>query len=78
MRETAVYLIRFVKTRGVAIVMVGYVIKDGSLVGSKVLEYCIDCSVFLDGDVDFRFRILRSYKNRFGAVNELGVFAMIE
>ncbi|MGK2888653.1 MAG: DNA repair protein RadA, partial [Candidatus Malihini olakiniferum] len=77
-RETAAYLTRFAKTRGVAIVMVGHVTKDGSLAGPKVLEHCIDCSVLLDGDADSRFRTLRSYKNRFGAVNELGVFAMTE
>ncbi|QOL13172.1 DNA repair protein RadA [Dickeya dianthicola] len=77
-RETAAYLTRFAKTRGVAIVMVGHVTKDGSLAGPKVLEHCIDCSVLLDGDGDSRFRTLRSHKNRFGAVNELGVFAMTE
>lgn len=58
--------------------MVGHVTKDGSLAGPKVLEHCIDCSVMLDGDADSRFRTLRSHKNRFGAVNELGVFAMTE
>nr|WP_314265201.1 DNA repair protein RadA [uncultured Moellerella sp.] len=77
-RETAAYLTRFAKTRGVAIVMVGHVTKDGSLAGPKVLEHCIDCSVMLDGESDSRFRTLRSHKNRFGAVNELGVFAMTE
>jgi DNA repair protein RadA/Sms len=77
-RETAAYLTRFAKTRGVAIIMVGHVTKDGSLAGPKVLEHCIDCSVMLDGDGDTRFRTLRSHKNRFGAVNELGVFAMTE
>lgn len=77
-RETAAYLTRFAKTKGVAIVMVGHVTKDGSLAGPKVLEHCIDCSVLLDGDADSRFRTLRSHKNRFGAVNELGVFAMTE
>ena len=77
-RETAAYLTRYAKTRGVAIIMVGHVTKDGSLAGPKVLEHCIDCSVLLDGDADSRFRTLRSNKNRFGAVNELGVFAMTE
>ena len=77
-RETAAYLTRFAKTKGVAIIMVGHVTKDGSLAGPKVLEHCIDCSVMLDGDADSRFRTLRSHKNRFGAVNELGVFAMTE
>lgn len=54
-RETAAYLTRFAKTRGVAIVMVGHVTKDGSLAGPKVLEHCIDCSVLLDGDADSVF-----------------------
>ncbi|QIQ20807.1 DNA repair protein RadA [Zophobihabitans entericus] len=77
-RETAAYLTRFAKTKGIAIIMVGHVTKDGTLAGPKVLEHCIDCSVLLDGDADSRFRTLRSHKNRFGAVNELGVFAMTE
>lgn len=77
-RETAAYLTRFAKTQGVAILMVGHVTKDGLLAGPKVLEHCIDCSIMLDGDADSRFRTLRSHKNRFGAVNELGVFAMTE
>jgi DNA repair protein RadA/Sms len=57
---------------------VGHVTKDGSLAGPKVLEHMIDCSVMLEGDNDNRFRTLRGIKNRFGAVNELGVFAMME
>lgn len=77
-RETAAYLTRFAKMHDLAIVMVGHVTKDGLLAGPKVLEHCIDCSIFLDGDVDSRFRTLRSHKNRFGAINELGVFAMTE
>ncbi|MBF3339746.1 DNA repair protein RadA, partial [Leptospira borgpetersenii serovar Hardjo-bovis] len=76
--ETAAYLTRYAKTRGVAIVMEGHVTKDGSPAGPKVLEHCIDCSVLLDGDADARFRTLGSHKNRFGAVNELGVFAMTD
>ena len=77
-RETAAYLTRFAKTNNIAIIMVGHVTKDGTLAGPKVLEHCIDCSVMLDGETDSRFRTLRSHKNRFGAVNELGVFAMTE
>ncbi|BDY03876.1 DNA repair protein RadA [Ferrimonas sp. YFM] len=75
-RESAAYLTRFAKQNNVAMFLVGHVTKDGSLAGPKVLEHCIDCSVLLDGDGDSRFRTLRSHKNRFGAVNELGVFAM--
>ncbi|MGL5039291.1 MAG: DNA repair protein RadA, partial [Aeromonas sp.] len=77
-REAAALLTRYAKQNHVAIFMVGHVTKDGSLAGPKVLEHCIDCSVLLDGGHDSRFRTLRSHKNRFGAVNELGVFAMTE
>ncbi|QFI53537.1 DNA repair protein RadA [Aeromonas simiae] len=75
-REAAALLTRYAKQNNVAIFMVGHVTKDGTLAGPKVLEHCIDCSVLLDGGHDSRFRTLRSHKNRFGAVNELGVFAM--
>ena len=75
-RESAAALTRFAKQFNLAIFMVGHVTKDGTLAGPKVLEHCIDCSVLLDGSSDSRFRTLRSHKNRFGAVNELGVFAM--
>ncbi|MDQ6573509.1 MAG: DNA repair protein RadA, partial [Haemophilus parahaemolyticus] len=66
------------KTRQVAIIMVGHVTKDGTLAGPKVLEHAIDASLLLEGESDSRYRTLRSQKNRFGAVNELGVFAMTE
>ncbi len=75
-RESAAALTRYAKQHNVAIFMVGHVTKDGTLAGPKVLEHCVDCSVLLDGTSDSRFRTLRSHKNRFGAVNELGVFAM--
>ena len=77
-RECASFLTRYAKTRQVAIVMVGHVTKDGTLAGPKVLEHVIDCSLLLEGETDSRYRTLRSHKNRFGAVNELGVFAMTE
>lgn len=77
-REAAAYLTRFAKQHHVAIFMVGHVTKDGTLAGPKVLEHCIDCSILLDGSADSRYRTLRGHKNRFGAVNELGVFAMTE
>ncbi|MFZ7198183.1 DNA repair protein RadA [Avibacterium avium] len=77
-RECASFLTRYAKTRQVAIIMVGHVTKDGTLAGPKVLEHAIDCSLLLEGEADSRFRTLRSHKNRFGAVNELGVFAMTE
>lgn len=75
-RESAAFLTRFAKQYHIAIIMVGHVTKDGSLAGPKVLEHCIDCSVMLDGDADSRYRTMRGHKNRFGPVNELGVFAM--
>ena len=77
-RECAAFLTRYAKTRHVAIVMVGHVTKDGTLAGPKVLEHAIDASLLLEGEADSRYRTLRSHKNRFGAVNELGVFAMTE
>ncbi|QBG35451.1 DNA repair protein RadA [Litorilituus sediminis] len=75
-RESAAYLTRYAKQNQVAMLIVGHVTKDGSLAGPKVLEHCIDCSIMLEGSTDSRYRTLRGHKNRFGAVNELGVFAM--
>ncbi len=77
-RECAAELTRFAKQSGTVLIMVGHVTKDGSLAGPKVLEHIIDCSIMLEGSHDSRFRTLRGTKNRFGAVNELGVFAMTE
>lgn len=77
-RESAAYLTRFAKETGVVLLLVGHVTKDGSLAGPKVLEHIIDCSIMFEGSHDSRFRTLRGHKNRFGAVNELGVFAMTE
>ncbi|MCP4597225.1 DNA repair protein RadA [Neptuniibacter sp.] len=77
-RESAAYLTRYAKQTGTVLFLVGHVTKDGSLAGPKVLEHMIDCSLQLEGSSDSRFRTLRSHKNRFGAVNELGVFAMLE
>lgn len=77
-RESAAYLTRFAKQHHIAMLLVGHVTKDGSLAGPKVLEHCIDCSMMLEGESDSRYRTLRGNKNRFGAVNELGVFAMTD
>jgi DNA repair protein RadA/Sms len=77
-RECAAFLTRFAKQTGTVLFLVGHVTKDGSLAGPKVLEHMIDCSILLEGSQDSRFRTLRGQKNRFGAVNELGVFAMTE
>jgi len=77
-RESAAYLIRYAKQTNTILILVGHVTKDGTLAGPKVLEHMIDCSIMLEGEDDNRFRTLRGVKNRFGAVNELGVFAMTE
>lgn len=77
-RECAAFLTRFAKQTGTVLLLVGHVTKDGSLAGPKVLEHMIDCSIMLEGSHDSRFRTMRGIKNRFGAVNELGVFAMTE
>jgi len=77
-RESAAFLTRFAKQTGTVLFLVGHVTKDGSLAGPKVLEHMIDTSILLEGSSDSRFRTLRGQKNRFGAVNELGVFAMME
>ena len=77
-RESAAVLTRYAKQSGAVLILVGHVTKDGSLAGPKVLEHIIDCSIMLEGSHDSRFRTLRGTKNRFGAVNELGVFAMTE
>ena len=77
-RESAAYLTRYAKQSNTILILVGHVTKDGSLAGPKVLEHMIDCSVMLESSDDSRFRMLRAQKNRFGAVNELGVFAMLD
>ncbi len=77
-RECAAYLIQFAKQTNTVLFLVGHVTKDGTLAGPKVLEHMIDCFLMLEGGNDSKYRTLRSQKNRFGAVNELGVFAMTE
>ncbi len=77
-RESAAVLTRFAKQSHTVLLLVGHVTKDGTLAGPKVLEHMIDASLLLEGGADSRFRTLRGQKNRFGAVNELGVFAMLE
>ncbi|MCP5180637.1 MAG: DNA repair protein RadA [Pseudomonadales bacterium] len=77
-RETAAYFTRLAKRTGTIFVLVGHVTKEGSLAGPKVLEHMIDAFLMLDSPAGARYRTLRSHKNRFGAVNELGIFAMTE
>ncbi|WP_369856388.1 DNA repair protein RadA [Candidatus Thalassolituus haligoni] len=77
-RESAAMLTRFAKQTNTVLLLVGHVTKDGTLAGPKVLEHMIDCSIMLEGSNDSRYRTLRGIKNRFGAINELGVFAMLD
>ena len=77
-RESAAQLVRFAKQTGVALLIVGHVTKDGQLAGPRVLEHMVDTVLYFEGEAGNRLRMIRSVKNRFGAVNELGVFAMEE
>ena len=77
-RESAAYLIQYAKQTNTVLILVVHVTKEGHLAGPKVLENMIDCFVMLEGGGDTKYRILRGQKNRFGAVNEIGVFAMTE
>ncbi|MCE2436393.1 MAG: DNA repair protein RadA [Pseudomonadales bacterium] len=77
-RESAALLTRLAKQSNAAFVLVGHVTKEGSLAGPKTLEHMIDCSLMLDAPAGSRYRTLRSVKNRFGAVNEISVFAMTD
>jgi DNA repair protein RadA/Sms len=77
-RECAAQLTRVAKQTGVTIILVGHVTKDGTLAGPRVLEHIVDTVLYFEGDTHSSFRLVRAIKNRFGAVNELGVFAMTE
>lgn len=77
-RESTALLVRFAKATATAVFLVGHVTKEGSLAGPRVLEHMVDCVLYFEGQSDSRFRVIRAIKNRFGAVNELGVFAMTE
>ncbi len=77
-RECAAQLTRTAKARGCAMVLVGHVTKDGTLAGPRVLEHIVDTVLYFEGDTHSSFRLVRAIKNRFGAVNEIGVFAMTE
>lgn len=77
-RECAAQLTRTAKASGTAIVLVGHVTKDGALAGPRVLEHIVDTVLYFEGDTHSSFRLVRAIKNRFGAVNEIGVFAMTE
>lgn len=77
-RESAALLVRFAKQSGTAIFLVGHVTKEGALAGPRVLEHMVDTVLYFEGESDGRLRLLRAVKNRFGAVNELGVFGMTD
>jgi DNA repair protein RadA/Sms len=77
-RECAAQLTRLAKHHGIALVFVGHVTKEGALAGPRVLEHIVDTVLYFEGDPNSSFRLVRAVKNRFGPVNELGVFAMTE
>lgn len=77
-RECSARLTRLAKTTGAALIFVGHVTKDGALAGPRVLEHIVDTVLYFEGDTHSNFRLIRAFKNRFGAVNELGVFAMTD
>jgi DNA repair protein RadA/Sms len=77
-RECAAHLTRAAKAGGTCIVLVGHVTKEGALAGPRVLEHMVDTVLYFEGDTHSSFRLVRAIKNRFGAVNEIGVFAMTE
>jgi len=75
-REAAGRLLTYAKTKGVPVVLVGHVTKEGSLAGPKTLEHVVDCVLYFEGERTHNYRVLRTTKNRFGSTNELGVFEM--
>ncbi len=77
-RESTAQLVRYAKQSGTAIFLVGHVTKEGSLAGPRILEHMVDTVLYFEGESGSRYRVVRSIKNRFGAVNELGVFAMTD
>jgi DNA repair protein RadA/Sms len=77
-RECAAQLTRAAKAGGATIVFVGHVTKEGTLAGPRVLEHMVDTVLYFEGDTHSSFRLIRAFKNRYGAVNELGVFAMTD
>jgi len=77
-RECAAQLTRLAKQRGVVVIFVGHVTKEGAIAGPRVLEHIVDAVLYFEGDPHSSFRLVRAIKNRFGAANELGVFAMTE
>ena len=77
-RECAAQLTRLAKQAGITVILVGHVTKEGALAGPRVLEHIVDTVLYFEGDTHSAFRLVRAFKNRFGAVNEIGVFAMTD
>jgi len=77
-KETAAQLVRLAKQHKITVILVGHVTKEGSIAGPRILEHMVDTVLYFESDGNSRFRVLRALKNRFGAVNEIGVFAMTE
>ena len=77
-RETAAALVRFAKSSGVSVFIIGHVTKEGAIAGPRILEHMVDTVLYFESDAGSRFRMVRAVKNRFGAANEVGVFAMTE
>jgi len=77
-RESTAMLVKFAKQSNVTIFLVGHVTKEGQLAGPRVLEHMVDTVLYFEGDTAMRYRVIRAVKNRFGAVNELGIFAMTD
>jgi DNA repair protein RadA/Sms len=78
LRECTAQLVRFAKASNTAVLLVGHVTKEGQIAGPRVLEHMVDTVLYFESDTGSRYRVLRSIKNRFGAANEIGVFAMVE
>jgi DNA repair protein RadA/Sms len=77
-RECAAQLTRLAKQTGITVILVGHVTKEGALAGPRVLEHIVDTVLYFEGDTHSSFRLIRAVKNRYGAVNEIGVFAMTD
>src|SRR3979490_3377423 len=78
LRECTAVLVRFAKASGTAVLLGGHVTKEGQIAGPRVLEHMVDTVLYFESDTGSRYRVLRSVKNRFGAANEIGVFAMVD
>ncbi len=77
-RESAARLVRFAKDSGTAVLIIGHVTKEGQIAGPRILEHVVDTVLYFESDPGSRFRVVRAVKNRFGAANEIGVFAMVD